>query len=146
WIAAFVSSLIFGLVHMEMQTLIVYMVMGLVFAYIYWKTKRIIIPILVHVSINSFAVLIPLVGDVEKLEKMQQELMIFLNLSKRSPNIKMFMVYFIMGVLFTYVAFEHASETIWNPLTIILLLIAARNFCIAFRTFMAARKQKKQNK
>src|SRR5699024_969836 len=33
WIAAFVSSLIFGLVHMEMQTLIVYMVMGLVFAY-----------------------------------------------------------------------------------------------------------------
>src|SRR5699024_10132028 len=40
WIAAFVSSLIFGLVHMEMQTLIVYMVMGLVFAYIYWKTKR----------------------------------------------------------------------------------------------------------
>src|SRR5699024_2543309 len=80
WIAAFVSSLIFGLVHMEMQTLIVYMVMGLVFAYIYWKTKRIIIPILVHVSINSFAVLIPLVVDVEKLEKMQEELMIFLNL------------------------------------------------------------------
>ena len=80
WIAAFVSSLIFGLVHMEMQTLIVYMVMGLVFAYIYWKTKRIIIPILVHVSINSFAVLIPLVVNVEKLEKMQEELMIFLNL------------------------------------------------------------------
>src|SRR5699024_3172234 len=102
WIAAFVSSLIFGLVHMEMQTLIVYMVMGIVFAYIYWKTKRIIIPILVHVSINSFAVLIPLVVDVEKLEKMQEELMIFLNLSKRSPNLKMFMVYFIMGVLFTY--------------------------------------------
>src|SRR5699024_5965135 len=73
WFAAFVSSLSFGLVHMEMQTLIVYMVMGLVFAYIYWKTKRIIIPILVHVSINSFAVLIPLVVNVEKLEKMQEE-------------------------------------------------------------------------
>jgi len=57
----------------------------------------------------------------------------------------MFMVYFIMGVLFTYVAFENASETIWNPLTIILLLIAALDFFIAFRTFMAARKQK-QNK
>src|SRR5699024_12749916 len=80
WIAAFVSSLIFSLVHMDMQTLIVYMVMGLVFAYIYWKTIRIIIPILVHVSINSFAVLVPLVVDVEKLEKMQEELMIFLNL------------------------------------------------------------------
>src|SRR5699024_2226136 len=80
WIAAFVSSLIFGLVHMEMQTLIVYMVMGLVFAYIYCKTKRIIIPILVYVFINSIAVLITRVVDVEKLEKMQEELMIFLNL------------------------------------------------------------------
>jgi len=57
----------------------------------------------------------------------------------------MFMIYFLMGVLFTYVAFENASETIWNPLTIILLLIAALDFFIAFRTFIAARKQK-QNK
>src|SRR5699024_4043466 len=80
WIAAFVSLLIFVLVYMEMQTLIVYMVMSLVFAYIYLKTQRIIIPILVHVSINSFSVLIPLVVDVEKLEKMQEELMIFLSL------------------------------------------------------------------
>lgn len=55
----------------------------------------------------------------------------------------MFLVYIMMGVLFTYVAFQNASETIWNPLTIGLLLIAALDFFIAFRTFKKARSQKK---
>src|SRR5699024_11000 len=58
----------------------------------------------------------------------------------------MFMVYFLMGVLFTYVAFENASETIWNPLTIILLLIAALDFFIAFvRLWQQGNKSKINN-
>src|SRR5699024_11820929 len=78
-------------------------------------------------------------------EIMYEEIIIFVSLEKRSSSINLCMVYFLMGVLFTYVAFENASEIIWNPLTIILLLIAALDFSIAFRTFMAAMKQK-QNK
>lgn len=79
-VAAIVSSLLFGLAHMEFTLLLVYVAMGFVFAFIYWKTKRIIIPILVHVSLNSIAVIGQLLIDPEKLEQMQDELMLILNI------------------------------------------------------------------
>src|SRR5699024_11657786 len=45
WIAALVSSLRFGLVHLAMQTLIVYLVMALRCAYSDCKRRRRIIPL-----------------------------------------------------------------------------------------------------
>ena len=55
----------------------------------------------------------------------------------------MFVTYFLMGVLFTYVAFLSIETTVWNPLTIGLLLVAALDFFVAFRTFQHSRRQKK---
>lgn len=73
WVGAIVSSLLFGLAHMEFTLLLVYVAMGFVFAFLYAKTKRIIIPIAVHMLLNSIAVIGQLVIDPEKLEQMMNE-------------------------------------------------------------------------
>ncbi|OIJ11350.1 CAAX protease family protein [Anaerobacillus alkalidiazotrophicus] len=77
WIAAIISSVIFAAVHLDFEHLLVYTSMGIVFAFLYVKTKRIIVPIMAHVALNSFVMLVQVVfGDrlVElqrKLEEMQ---------------------------------------------------------------------------
>lgn len=81
FIAALLSSLIFGLIHGEPQHIIVYASMGFVFAYLYVKTKRIIVPIFAHAAMNSITVFIQYSIDPEELERMRQqlkEMMIFL--------------------------------------------------------------------
>lgn len=72
--AALLSSLIFGVLHMDLIHLLIYVTMGFVFAYLYVKTKRIIVPIIVHMSLNTITVLAQLLIDPEKLEQMQNEL------------------------------------------------------------------------
>ncbi|GAF66687.1 CPBP family intramembrane glutamic endopeptidase [Alkalihalobacillus trypoxylicola] len=78
FIAAFVSSLIFAAVHTDFSHLLIYTAMGFVFAYLYVKTKRILVPIIAHVAINTMAVLInilfpDLIEDIlEQSEQIQQ--------------------------------------------------------------------------
>lgn len=74
FLAAVISSLIFGVIHLDLTHLLIYTVMGFVFAFLYVKTKRIIIPIIVHMGINSFAVVTQMLIDPEKLKQIQQEL------------------------------------------------------------------------
>lgn len=74
--AALISSLIFGVLHMDFLHTLVYVTMGFVFAYLYVKTKRIIVPIIVHMTLNTVAVLGQLLIDPEKLEQMQQDVML----------------------------------------------------------------------
>lgn len=57
WIAGLISSLIFALVHMD-HHLIIYMSIGLLFAYLYAKTNRIITSIIAHASMNAVVVII----------------------------------------------------------------------------------------
>lgn len=77
-IAALASSLIFGFAHLELKHLLVYTAMGFTFAFLYVKTKRIIVPIVAHVTMNSFVLLIQFMfaDDIQKymenLEKTQQ--------------------------------------------------------------------------
>ncbi|WP_088106100.1 CPBP family intramembrane glutamic endopeptidase [Halalkalibacter urbisdiaboli] len=78
WIAGFISSLIFAAVHFDFTHLLVYTAMGFVFAFLYVKTKRIIVPIIAHISINMFvAVVNVLLADkledwMEQLEQLEQ--------------------------------------------------------------------------
>jgi uncharacterized protein len=78
WIAGFVSSFIFAAIHFDFTHLLVYTAMGFVFAYLYVKTGRILVPILAHVALNLFvAVVNVLLADqledwVERLEEVQQ--------------------------------------------------------------------------
>jgi membrane protease YdiL (CAAX protease family) len=75
WIAAITSSLIFSVVHWDFEHTLVYVAAGLAFAFLYVKTKRILVPIIAHVAINTFVVLVQVVyGDklLELLEKFEQ--------------------------------------------------------------------------
>lgn len=76
WIAAFASALIFASVHMELEHLLLYMMPGLVFSFLYYKTKRIITPMITHFIMNGFVALVNLNIDkienfIEQLEKLQ---------------------------------------------------------------------------
>ncbi|AQY52566.1 CPBP family intramembrane glutamic endopeptidase [Paenilisteria weihenstephanensis] len=56
--AAVISSVLFGLAHIDLAYLLVYVVIGLIMCYLYTKTKRIAIPIIAHILMNII-VMIP---------------------------------------------------------------------------------------
>jgi len=74
FIAALISSLIFGIIHHEPEHILLYAAMGFVFAFIYVMTKRIMIPIIVHMSMNSIAVILQFSQSPEDIEKMRERL------------------------------------------------------------------------
>lgn len=68
-ISALISSVIFALAHMEPQHVLLYASMGFTFAFLYVKTKHIIVPIFAHVAMNTLVVFIQFAyrSDMEKL-------------------------------------------------------------------------------
>lgn len=72
FVAALLSSVIFGLIHGEPEHILIYGSMGFVFAYLYVKTRRIIVPIIVHMALNSISVLVQYSIDPEELENLIQ--------------------------------------------------------------------------
>ncbi|MEN1969478.1 type II CAAX endopeptidase family protein [Lentibacillus sp. N15] len=71
--AALLSALIFAIIHQEPEHILVYASMGFVFAFVYVKTKRIIAPILIHMTLNTVSVMIQLLFSPEELEKMMEQ-------------------------------------------------------------------------
>ncbi|WP_078382373.1 CPBP family intramembrane glutamic endopeptidase [Sutcliffiella halmapala] len=71
-----VSSLLFAVVHQDFSHLLIYFVMGAIFAFLYVKTNRIIVPIIAHVAMNSFVVVVQYVfrEDIEELLKQMEEM------------------------------------------------------------------------
>lgn len=74
WLAALISSVIFAVIHQDPLHILVYASMGLTFAFLYVKTKRIIVPILVHMGMNATAMLAQLLLTPEKMEKLEQQM------------------------------------------------------------------------
>ncbi|WP_164219697.1 type II CAAX endopeptidase family protein [Virgibacillus sp. YIM 98842] len=72
--SALLSSFIFAIVHNDPQHLLIYTTMGFVFAFLYVKTKRIMVPIIVHAAMNSLVVLVQYNIDPEEIERMLEEL------------------------------------------------------------------------
>jgi len=70
--AALLSSVVFALLHMDFEHFLIYATMGFVFAFLYVQTNRIIVPIIVHMALNTIAVLGQLLIDPEMLELMEQ--------------------------------------------------------------------------
>lgn len=56
------------------------------------------------------------------------------------------MFYFLTGALFTYLAVLSVRDTMWNFLTIVLMLFAAYDFFIAVRIMLIKKKIEKMNK
>ncbi|MGM8365668.1 lysostaphin resistance A-like protein [Virgibacillus sp. W0181] len=73
FIAAVISAFVFGIIHGEPIHILIYASMGFVFAFLYVKTKRIIVPIIVHMCLNTISVSLQLLFDPEDLERMIQE-------------------------------------------------------------------------
>ncbi|KIL52232.1 hypothetical protein KP77_07050 [Jeotgalibacillus alimentarius] len=57
FISGLISALVFAVVHMDFTHILLYAAMGYAFAFLYAYTKRIIVPIIAHMAINSFVVL-----------------------------------------------------------------------------------------
>ncbi|MDW0110477.1 CPBP family intramembrane glutamic endopeptidase [Sporosarcina aquimarina] len=73
WIAALASALIFAAVHNELEHILVYLMPGLVFSYIYYKTKRIWTPMIAHMLMNGFVMIVTLNKDkILELQKLQE--------------------------------------------------------------------------
>ncbi|TWT25433.1 CPBP family intramembrane glutamic endopeptidase [Planomicrobium sp. CPCC 101110] len=72
FIATAVSALVFALVHLEFMHLLLYFTTGLILAFLYQKTKRIITPIIAHVMLNGYVMLIQL--NMEKIQDFLKQL------------------------------------------------------------------------
>jgi uncharacterized protein len=74
FLAALLSAFIFGIIHGEPEHLLIYASMGFVFAFVYVKTKRILVPIIVHMTLNSISVILQYSLTPEDIERMKQQL------------------------------------------------------------------------
>lgn len=71
FLAGLISSLIFALAHGEPEHVILYSAMGFTFAFLYVKTKRILVPIFAHVSMNTIVVIMQLNQDwIQQLQQL----------------------------------------------------------------------------
>ena len=71
FLSALVSSLIFAVAHLDFVHILLYASMGFTFAFLYVKTKRILVPIFAHVSMNTFVVIVQL--NYDKINKWLEE-------------------------------------------------------------------------
>ncbi|WP_075620373.1 CPBP family intramembrane glutamic endopeptidase [Paenisporosarcina indica] len=60
FIAGFVSAVVFAIIHFDFTHILLYAVSGFIFAFLYYKTKRILTSIISHMLLNGFVVLIQL--------------------------------------------------------------------------------------
>lgn len=58
WIAGFISAIVFAAIHMDFTHILLYTICGMIFAFLYYKTKRLLAPIIAHILLNGFATLI----------------------------------------------------------------------------------------
>ncbi|MBM7553261.1 CPBP family intramembrane glutamic endopeptidase [Thalassobacillus pellis] len=72
-IAVIVSALAFAASHFDFTHMIVYMAMGIVFAYLYVKTKSIITPIIAHMAMNTVVVIGQYSMSEEDFRRMQEQ-------------------------------------------------------------------------
>lgn len=63
WISAIISALVFALIHLDFTHILVYLSGGLIFAYLYYKTKRLLTTIIAHMLLNSFVAVMNLYYD-----------------------------------------------------------------------------------
>ncbi len=72
FLSALISSLIFAAVHMDFVHILIYTAMGFVFAFLYARTKTILVPIIAHVSMNTLVVLMQTVF-ADKIAELQKQ-------------------------------------------------------------------------
>ncbi|WP_243881355.1 MULTISPECIES: CPBP family intramembrane glutamic endopeptidase [Rummeliibacillus] len=76
WVAALVSSIVFALIHLDFSHIIIYAISGFIFAFLYYKTKRIITSIIAHMMLNGFVTVVqfyqkPIEEFLKQLQQLQ---------------------------------------------------------------------------
>lgn len=66
WIATLVSAVVFAAVHIDFTHILLYTVCGLIFAYLYYKTKRLLTSIIAHILLNTYVVVVSL--NIDKIQ------------------------------------------------------------------------------
>lgn len=56
-IAALISSFVFAVIHFDFAHILIYVACGFTFAFVYYKTKRILASIITHILMNGFVAL-----------------------------------------------------------------------------------------
>lgn len=54
WISSIVSAIFFAAIHLDFTHILLYTISGMVFSYLYYKTKRLLTPIIAHIGLNGF--------------------------------------------------------------------------------------------
>ncbi|WP_195891728.1 CPBP family intramembrane glutamic endopeptidase [Bacillus ndiopicus] len=65
WVSALISAVVFAVIHRDLPHLLVYTVMGLIFSFLYFKTKRLLAPIIAHMLMNGLVTLAQL--NIDKI-------------------------------------------------------------------------------
>ncbi|SFP30399.1 CPBP family intramembrane glutamic endopeptidase [Salibacterium halotolerans] len=73
FLSALLSALIFSLVHFDIMHVLIYTAVGFAFSYLYVKTGRILVPILAHVAMNSYAIIVQVVF-ADQIRELQQQM------------------------------------------------------------------------
>lgn len=63
WLSAIISSIVFAAIHFDFTHILLYTICGLIFAFLYYKTKRLLASIVAHVLLNSFVSIVNLNAD-----------------------------------------------------------------------------------
>ena len=72
WIGALVSALLFAFLHMD-KHIIIYAGIAISLAFLYVKTKRLIVPIIAHCSLNTIALIFTFTPGIQKMIEEQQK-------------------------------------------------------------------------
>lgn len=79
FIASIVSSILFSVAHGDPSFFIIYFGMGMIFSAFYVYTKRIWVPILIHVFQNGFVVVVQILIGPDKIKELQQSTSLIIN-------------------------------------------------------------------
>ncbi len=64
WVAGIISSIIFALIHFDFTHIILYTISGFIFAFLYYKTRRLLTSIIAHMMLNGFVTIIQMNADL----------------------------------------------------------------------------------
>ena len=63
WISSIVSAIFFAAIHLDFTHILLYTICGMVFSFLYYKTKSILTPIIAHIGLNGFVTFIQMNAD-----------------------------------------------------------------------------------
>ena len=67
WISSIISAIFFAAIHMDFTHIILYTICGMVFAFLYYKTKRLLTSIIAHILLNGFLTFAQM--NIDKLQQ-----------------------------------------------------------------------------